>query len=98
MPKQLKFLWLLLALGAITGIAGKPLSNFLHSSFGGGFNFFVIGMLVICVSLFVIALGLGLYYVNQQLINENQFAALFVSSFILGGMTLFWIVFVLLEL
>jgi len=96
LPKQLKFLWLLLILGAITGIAGKPLSNFLDSSFGGGFNFFVIGLFVICVSLFVIALGLGLYYVNQQVINEIQFAVFFVASFILGGMILFWVVFVLL--
>jgi hypothetical protein len=96
LPKQLKLLWLLLVLGAISGLVGKPLSNFLHSFFDGGFIYFVNGMAIICILFFVIAIGLGLYYVNQQVINENEFAVFLVASFILGGMTLFWVVFVLI--
>ncbi|MFA1822730.1 hypothetical protein ACDX78_21690 [Virgibacillus oceani] len=96
MPKQLKTLWLLLVLGAIAGVTGEPISRFLHHLFDGGFIFFVNMMVIICVSLFVIALGLGLYYVNREMINEIQFAIFFVASFILGGMILFWVVFVLL--
>lgn len=95
MPKQLKLLWLLIILGAITGIAGKPLSHFLDNSVGGGFNYFVIVLFVLCVAFFVVALGLSLYYVTQKLINERQFAVFFVATFILGGMILFWIGFVL---
>ncbi|GAB3808159.1 hypothetical protein [Virgibacillus kimchii] len=96
MPKQLKILWLLVVLAAISGVAGEPLSRYLYSLFDGGFIFFVNMMAIICVSFFVVALGLSLYYVNQQKINEKQFAIFFVATFILGGMTMFWLVFVLL--
>ncbi len=96
MSKQLKIIWLLVVSAAIAGIAGEPLSRLLHGLFDGGFIFFVNIMVVICVSFFVVALGLSLYYVNQQKISEKQFAFFFVATFILGGMTLFWIVFVLL--
>lgn len=96
MPKQLKILWLLVILAAIAGVAGEPLARFLDGLFEGGFIFFVNVMAVICVSFFVVALGLSLYYVTQQKISEKQFAFFFVATFILGGMTLFWTVFVLL--
>ncbi|MFB9974204.1 hypothetical protein FPQ10_06460 [Allobacillus sp. SKP2-8] len=97
MSKQLKMIWSLMILAAILGLGAQPFAHLMNALVEVSPLFYLSVFSAISVVLFLAALGIGFAFVSSKKIKDIQFGVFFGFSFLVGGITLFWIVFTMIH-